>query len=71
MAARCPKPMYTRVYTSWDELPINLTVEMACNVLHLNEKNVQRRLASGEIKGTKIGNKWLIPKEPLRELCGG
>lgn len=68
---RCPKPRYTRTYTSWDELPINLTVEMVCSVLFMNEKVVQRKLAAGEIEGVKMGGKWLIPKEKLRKQCGG
>ena len=68
---RCPKPRYTKTYTNWDELPINLTVEMVCSVLFMNEKVVQRKLAAGEIKGIKIGGKWLVPKKNLIDLCGG
>lgn len=71
MAPRCRKPIYTKTYTNWDELPVNLTVEMVCCLLFLNEKVVQRKLAAGELKGTKIGGKWIIPKEPLRKLCEG
>ncbi len=69
MAPRCPKPRYSHTYTNWEQLPVNLTVEMVCGLLYLNEKVIQRKLAAGELQGTKIGGKWIIPKEPLRKLC--
>ncbi len=47
-----------------------MTVTELCEVLDLSRPTVMRHLESGELPGSKIGNRWRISKAVLAERLG-
>lgn len=45
------------------------TVEEAARLLRLSPTMVRRHLSNGDIKGNKIGRKWLIPFDEIERIC--
>lgn len=40
-----------------------LNINDICNLLNISDKKARRLLAYGNIKGKKIGNKWVTTKQ--------
>lgn len=40
-------------------------------ILHYNQEYLRKLLKKGTIKATKIGKKWLIKEETIKELLEG
>lgn len=67
---RAPHPVWTKVYTSLDDLPaVCLVGEVAC-VLRMSENWVREKLTDGTIPGFKVGDEWRVPKENLLQYMG-
>lgn len=67
---RAPKPVWTKVYTSLDELPaVCLVGEVAC-VLRMSENWVREKLSDGTIPGFKVGDEWRVSKGSLLQYMG-
>ena len=67
---RAPRPVWTKVYTSLDDLPaVCLVGEVAC-VLRMSENWVREKLTDGTIPGFKVGDEWRVPKENLLQYMG-
>lgn len=47
------------------------TVEDLIRILPLTETSIRSYCKTGRIKGVKIGNKWLIPKENIQKFLNG
>lgn len=45
------------------------TVAEASKLLRLSPVMVRRHLSSGDIKGNKIGRKWVIPFDEIERIC--
>lgn len=49
-----------------------MTINEAAAVLHCSGRSVQRLLASGALRGFRIGTRgWRITSDALREFAGG
>lgn len=48
-----------------------VTVPTVSRVTGLSERAVRNALHRGELKGTLIGNRWVIPSSELSRLVGG
>lgn len=67
---RSRRPVWTKTYTSVDDLPaVCLVGEVAC-VLRMSENWVRNKLSDGTIHGFKVGDKWCVPKENLLQYMG-
>lgn len=67
---RAPRPAWTKVYTSLDDLPaVCLVGEVAC-VLRMSENWVREKLTDGTILGFKVGDEWRVPKDNLLQYMG-
>lgn len=51
-----------------EALPQLATIDEIAPYLHMNPKTVERKLRSGELKGTRVGRRWLVnvPKLALQ-----
>ena len=45
-----------------------LTTEQVAEVLHMKPATVARKVNAGEIRGIKIGKRWLVPRQTLEEM---
>lgn len=65
-------PSYTarRVY-DWNKEPLVFDVHRTALLLDVTEKTVKTWLQTGQLQGVKIGRKWLIDREYLRNLLQG
>lgn len=52
------------------QLPAVLTVGQVAGLLQCHERKVQNMLASGELKGFKLGPHWRISKAVVLEFVG-
>ena len=48
-----------------------LTVAETARLLHLNVKRVQALARAGKLPATRVGRKWLFPREKVEALLGG
>lgn len=54
-------------FTSWDELPINMSTDQAAATLGCDLPALRKRCKSGEIPNFRIGRVIKVPKEGLRD----
>ena len=47
------------------------TVPELCELLSMTPQSVRKYLNDGKIKGRKVGGKWLVSKEALKEFLNG
>ena len=48
-----------------------LNAEQAAALLHVNVKRVQGLARAGKIPATRVGRKWLFPRQQLERALGG
>ncbi len=53
-----------------ENLPIALSTDEAANLLGVCRRTVERMIRRGEIKGRKLGRRWVIATSDLLEACG-
>lgn len=64
------RPIWTKTYTTVDEIPLVCTAQEAAVVLKMSEQWVKHNLQSGNLKGFKAGTSWRINKEDLLHFMG-
>lgn len=55
----------------FDNAPTLYTIEEAIEKIHLSYQTMRNYLASGKLKGRKVGRKWYVTEESLKELALG
>lgn len=58
---------FTKTFTDWDRMPVLLDLEDACCLLRRADVTVVNYIKRGYIKGNKIGNRWMIDRDSVRE----
>ena len=56
--------------SGWEQVPIIVDLPYVAVILAANPEVVRRYLASGKLKGFKIGREWRINKADLMEFVG-
>lgn len=46
-----------------DELPMILNTEMMAKLLNVSEQTVRKECSSGRLPATKIGRRWICPRD--------
>ena len=54
----------------WDQVPIVIDLPYVAVVLGANPEVIRRYLASGKLKGFKVGREWRINKSDLMKFVG-
>ena len=54
-------------YTSWDELPLMLSIPDAAKVIGISRSNMYQLIHAEGFVVTTIGSRYLIPKQALKE----
>lgn len=54
----------------WGQVPIVIDLPYVAVVLGANPEVIRRYLASGKLKGFKVGREWRINKSDLMEFVG-
>lgn len=54
--------------TSWDTIPLILSVYDAADLLGVHRNTIMRMLRDGRLKGVKVGRAWRIKKQAIRDL---
>lgn len=55
---------------NWDEVPVVINLPFVAVILKANPEVVRRYLASGKLKGFKVGKEWRINKSDLMDFVG-
>lgn len=58
---------FTKTYTDWDRIPVLLEITDVCCLLRCADVTVVKYIKQGKIKGNKLGNRWLIDRDSVRE----
>lgn len=59
-----------KVYLTWDEVPVLLSLEQASILLGIGIDAVRKHCVNNELPAKKIGKVWHIDKQRLMELFG-
>ncbi|MFN8646888.1 MAG: TOBE domain-containing protein [Gemmatimonadales bacterium] len=71
-SARLPDaPPYPSVESHLEGCLHLLTVAETARLLHLNVKRVQALARAGKLPATRVGRKWLFPRDQVEALLGG
>ena len=57
--------MERKEYTSFDQLPLSLTVKQVAAVLGIGINGAYELVRSGSIQNRRFGNRYIIPKSAL------
>lgn len=68
MATRCRKPVWTKTYTDWEQVPVFMTVQEVCILLRRSDESVRQMVKSGKLKAITEGHKFLITKQSVIDL---
>lgn len=55
------------MYTSYDNLPLTLSVKETAEILGVSTNNVYELLRCDVIHSVRIGNQYRIPKEAIKQ----
>ncbi len=55
---------------NWEEVPVVINLPFAAIILKANPEVVRRYLASGKLKGFKVGKEWRVNKSDLMKFVG-
>ena len=53
---------------NWDKLPVILDIKTVALICNVNVNTVKQWLYKDQIKGSKIGKKWMFSKDYIRAL---
>lgn len=56
--------------SGWEQVPVIVDLPYVAVILGANPEVVRRYLASGKLKGFKVGREWRINKADLMEFVG-
>ena len=57
-------------FYNWDQVPVVINLPFVAVILKANPEVVRRYLASGKLKGFKVGKEWRINKSDLMDFVG-
>ena len=67
---RSRRPVWTKTYTSADEIPLVSTTKEVAILLKMSESWVKNNLQNGNLKGIKTGTIWKVYKDDLLKFMG-
>lgn len=67
---RSRRPVWTKTYTSVDEIPVVCTTQEVAILLKMSDQWVKHNLQTGNLKGFKAGTSWRINKNDLLNFMG-
>jgi len=59
--------MNKTIYTSFDDLPLTLTVEEAGQVLRIGRNTAYEIVRCGKLRSVKVGKQLRIPKQAIMD----
>ena len=54
----------------WEQVPVVVDLPYVAIILGVNPELIRRLIASGELKGFKVGREWRIAKSDLMRFVG-
>lgn len=67
---RSRRPVWTKTYTSVDEIPLVSTTKEVAVLLKMSESWVKNNLQNGNLKVFKTGTIWKVYKDDLLKFMG-
>lgn len=58
--------MTKAVISNWDKLPVVLDLNTVALIFGVTEVTIKQLLYKGELKGKKLGKKWVFDKEYIK-----
>lgn len=58
---------FTMTFTDWDKLPVLLQMEEVCCLLKCSDVTVVKHINLGHFNGNRLGRRWLIDRDSVRE----
>jgi excisionase family DNA binding protein len=65
------RPRAKKYITSLEEVPLMVDVPYVAELLQLNIRTVRNYCRNGNIKATKFGKDWRIPKSEIERMYEG
>lgn len=65
---RCRKPIWTKTYTDWDQVPLLMTVQEVCILIRRSDETVRQMIKDGTLKGITEGHRFLVTKQSVMDL---
>lgn len=59
----------TSIINNWDKLPVILDLQTVALIFNVTESTVKSWIYKGQLKGSKIGHKWIFDKEYIKSLA--
>lgn len=59
------------VISNWDKLPVILDLHTVALIFDVTDVTVKNWLYTNQIKGNKVGRKWIFDKEYIKSLASG
>lgn len=70
-APRCKKPVWTRTYVDWDQVPVLMTIQETCILLRWSDQTVRNRIKDGTLRGITVTKNFLVEKQSVIDLITG
>ena len=61
----------TAPIVGWEQVPVIIDLPYVAVILGANPEVIRRYLASGKIRGFKVGREWRITKDELMKFVSG
>ena len=58
--------MANTIISNWDKLPVVLDLNTVALIFGVTEVTIKQLLYKGELKGKKLGKKWVFDKEYIK-----
>ena len=55
----------------WDRLPVALDVHTLALIFDCTDDCIKKWLQAGRLQGVKIGRKWIVDRDYLRQVIAG
>lgn len=68
---RCRKPVWTRTFINWDQIPVLMTVQEACILLRMSDQTVRNWIKNGTLRGITVGASIRVEKQSVIDLITG
>ena len=68
---RCRKPVWTRTYVNWDQVPVLMTIQECCNLLRWSDQTVRNRIKDGSLRAITVSKSFLVEKQSVIDLITG
>ena len=68
MNKTCKIPIWNERYTSWNELPVLLSIDETALLMRIGRDSVSKMCQEGTIPAMRFGKQWRIDKIKLQEM---